>query len=334
VRAGWTYCNNCRLNLTVPISAGTLRETQKELSARAARSSRAARNASSTSAAAQQSSPTINRTQEIIVSVAVLAVVLAILVAVGFVIRYFIITRGGASVAQGTSAPGATPNATDANANMARIEGGSFTMGRDDGEANERPSHRVTVTPFLIDKFEVTCEEYQRFVDDKHHRAPQGWKNNHFPQGAERLPVTGVSFSDAQAYARSVGKRLPTEEEWEFAARGADDKLYPWGNDWRAGEANLADGGAGRLAIVGAYSNGCTHAAVCDLIGNAWEWTASRYALYGNAAKSAKPATRQMVIRGGCYLNTSKATATFRRGWDAEGSDYTQTGFRCASDLK
>jgi serine/threonine-protein kinase len=333
VRAGWSHCNNCRLNLTIPVSAETLHETQKELSARAARSGRAARNAPSTGASAQTATPAINRTQAIIVSVVVLAIVLAVVVAIGYGIRYFIRTRG-ASVAQGTSAPGATPNATDASANMARIEGGSFTMGRDDGEANERPSHRVTVAPFLIDKFEVTCEEYQRFVDDKHRRAPQGWKNKHFPQGAERLPVTGVSFSDAQAYASWASKRLPTEEEWEFAARGTDDRLYPWGNEWRAGAANLSGGGASRLAEVGAYSNGCTPAGVCDLIGNAWEWTASRYALYGDAAKNQKSATRQMVIRGGCYLNSSKATATFRRGWDAEGSDYTQTGFRCASDLK
>jgi serine/threonine-protein kinase len=338
VRAGWSHCKNCRLSLTAPISAEILGEARKELSAleaRGARVSSTARNASTSGATTPSTSPTTsNRTRAIIVSITALAAALATVVAIGFGISYFLRVRGVVNVTQGAGVASAPPNAADATAVMARVEGGSFTMGREDGDSNERPSHRVTVAPFLIDKFEVKCEEYQRFVDDKHYRAPQGWTNNHFPPGAELLPVTGVSFSDAQAYARWAGKRLPTEEEWEFAARGTEGRFYPWGNDWRAGVANLADGGAGRLIEVGAYRDGCTPAGVCDLIGNAWEWTASRYALYGNEAINAKSATRQMVIRGGCYLNTSKATAAFRRGWNAEGSDYTQTGFRCARDLK
>ncbi|MDT7540238.1 MAG: serine/threonine protein kinase, bacterial [Acidobacteriota bacterium] len=327
MRAGWTYCKNCRLSLTVPIRAETLREARRELSARANRAARA-----NATASGPVGRTTQIKNARLLVVAAIAFVSVAALV---FELRRVILTRGDrAGVATSDGKQIATPDSLDMTAKMARIEGGTFTMGREDGDANERPSHRVTVASFLIDKFEVTCEEYQLFVDKMHQSAPQGWKGKHFAQGAARLPVTGVSYSDAQAYARWVGKRLPTEEEWEFAARGTEGRLYPWGNEWRAGAANLADGGESRLVEVGSYRDGCTPAGVCDLIGNAWEWTASRYAPYVNTTKNAKSAATKMTLRGGCYLNTVKATATFRRGWDAEDSNYLQTGFRCASDLK
>src|SRR5688572_1012757 len=121
---------------------------------------------------------------------------------------------------------------------MAYVPGGDFTMGRDDGDEYERPAHLVTVKPFFIDLNEVTNEDYEKFVKEKGYQPPASWKTGTYPEGAGRLPVTGVNWEDANAYAAWAGKRLPTEEEWEFAARGADGRTYPWGNEWQPGQAN------------------------------------------------------------------------------------------------
>lgn len=113
---------------------------------------------------------------------------------------------------------------------MAYVPGGEFTMGRDDGDEYERPAHRVTVKPFFVDLYEVTNEDYAKFVKATNYRAPSAWGMGFQPRES-RKPVTGVTWDDANAYAKWAGKRLPTEEEWEFAARGTDGRLYPWGNN-------------------------------------------------------------------------------------------------------
>src|SRR5215510_14803167 len=119
---------------------------------------------------------------------------------------------------------------------MAYVPGGEFRLGRDgdDVEVNEKPAHPVTVAPFFIDLTEVTNEQYQKFVDVRGHTPPPVWQGNHFPVDANNLPVTDVTWEDVKAYAEWVGegRRLPTEEEWEFAARGTDGRIYPWGSEW------------------------------------------------------------------------------------------------------
>jgi serine/threonine-protein kinase len=218
---------------------------------------------------------------------------------------------------------------------MVYVPGGTFTMGRDGGDDAERPPHQVTVTPFFIDTHEVTNEDYEKFVKATSHRPPPTWKKGSFPSGAERQPVTGVTWDDANDYARWVGKRLPTEEEWEFAARGSEGRMYPWGNDWRQGSAN-ANGAAQSMADVGAHK-GPSPFGTYDMVGNAWEWTASNFKAYpGRGLPGSQPTGDLRVIRGGCYESTKDyATTTYRAGWPARGaSTYDQTGFRCAKDIE
>jgi serine/threonine-protein kinase len=217
---------------------------------------------------------------------------------------------------------------------MVYVSGGEFTMGSDDGDVNERPSHKVVVKPFFMDRYEVTCEDYQRFVSATGHRAPKSWVNGHYPDGAGRLPVTGADWDDASAYARWMGKRLPTEEEWEFAARGEDERRYPWGNEWRRGLANAdADGKAQKgMTEVGEY-RGESPFGVLDMVGNAWEWTASDWRAYpGGRLNKSYPGDLK-VIRGG-YWDSPKerATTTYRSGFPARGSASPNTSFRCTRD--
>jgi serine/threonine protein kinase len=238
--------------------------------------------------------------------------------------------------------PPPTPATPVAPAGMVYVPGGELRMGRDEGDEYERPAHTVTVKPFFMDQTEVTNEQYQRFIDATGHPAPPAWKGTRFPADVEKLPVTDVTWEDAQAYAKWAGKRLPTEEEWEFAARGTDGRLYPWGNEFRADFANVAAAPSEkrRLAPVGQFAQGVSPFGVLDLSGNAWEWTASDYTAYPGGTLPTIPAGYEnlKVIRGGSYAGPSeRATATARRGWPATRGnlslDYTQTGFRCAQDV-
>ena len=219
-------------------------------------------------------------------------------------------------------------------AGMAYVPGGTFTMGRKEGDEAERPEHGVTVKPFFIDTYEVTNEDYEKFVEATSHRPPTSWKNGSFPSGTARKPVTGVMWDDANAYAKWAGKRLPTEEEWEFAARGTDGRIYPWGNDWQQGLAN-ANSANQTMADVGAYK-GTSPFGAYDMVGNAWEWTASNFRAYpGGRLPANQPGGELKVIRGGSYESTKEfATTTYRTGWLARGArTCDQTGFRCAQDV-
>src|SRR5438874_4140331 len=155
-------------------------------------------------------------------------------------------------------------------------------MGRNDGPPTEAPAHPATVTPFFMDKTEVTNAEYAHFVRESNHAPPESWGGIKPPVGQELLPVANVSYDDAIAFAAwrskrdGVTYRLPTEEEWEFAARnGEKDNLYPWGNSWEAGRAAIQESGVGAPQAVGTYPQGMNRWGVIDLCGNVWEWTSS-----------------------------------------------------------
>jgi formylglycine-generating enzyme required for sulfatase activity len=220
---------------------------------------------------------------------------------------------------------------------MLSIPGGVFEMGANSGDDYERPQHTVTVTPFLIDTYEVTCGDYERFLKaNPEYKSPPGWVNRTAPPGTVQRPVTGVHWYDASAYANWAGKRLPTEEEWEFAARGTTGWRYPWGNDWRADAANAGDSNARQFADVGSYPAGKGPFGTMDMIGNAWEWTSTEWKGYPGGPVPPDAPNELRVIRGGYWgSSAAKATTTFRRGWDARGAKtgYENTGFRCAADV-
>lgn len=230
-------------------------------------------------------------------------------------------------------------------AGMVFIPGGEFKVGREDGEENERPAHSIIVAPFFIDQTEVTNEQYAKFIEATGYLLPPSWQGKRFPVGADKLPVTDVTWADANEYAKWAKKRLPTEEEWEIAARGTDGRVYPWGSTWEDDLANVAkdETNTRQLAPVGTYLRGQSFYGAFDMVGNAWEWTASDYKEYAGGKPIQTPEGYQnlKVIRGCSYGCQAKlATATYRRGWPAtrqdmpEGAplDYKQTGFRCVQD--
>jgi formylglycine-generating enzyme required for sulfatase activity len=155
--------------------------------------------------------------------------------------------------------------------------------------------------------------------------------------------VTGVSWEDAVKFAKYVDKRLPTEAEWEFAARGDTDNLYPWGREWCADCANAANASK-QVEPVGWRARGASKFGVLDLSGNAAEWTADDYKAYPNG-KIAPPRSGQThlkVVRGGSFESTAvQATATARQGvpatprdWGADEPRYQGIGFRCARNVQ
>lgn len=221
-------------------------------------------------------------------------------------------------------------------AGMVFIPGGEFLMGNDQGDEYERPAHRVLVQPFFMDITEVTCEQYLAFIKNTGHRAPPQWTIGTYPAGAGDLPVTGVDWHDATSYAQWANKRLPTEQEWEFAARANDGRKYPWGNIWRAGAANAGESSPQRLMSVGTHLEGKTPSGLMDMIGNAWEWTASDMVAYPNGKLTRRHIGDLKVIRGGSWQEPPEQATTTYRGYlrKTGADDYSATGFRCAKDVK
>ena len=217
-------------------------------------------------------------------------------------------------------------------AGMAYVPGGDFLMGSDDAEELSRPAHFVTVRPFFIDRTEVTNEAYRKFVEATGYDPPPTWKDGAFVPGEEELPVTGVTWYDAAAYASWAGKRLPTEAEWEFAARGIEGRKYPWGNEWHPSLANV-DNAAKALRRVGEGTP--SPLGVFDLAGNAWEWTASDARAYPGSKEFPRSRLKLKIIRGGNFKsNSESAAATFRGFYGASGEkDYSSTSFRCVKDI-
>lgn len=216
---------------------------------------------------------------------------------------------------------------------MVFVPEGEFTMG-DDSEQYSRPSRKVKVKGFFIDVYEVTNEQYQRYIEATGARPPKGWSRKTFPKGKGRYPVTGVTWDDAVAFAKWRGMRLPTEEEWEYAARGSDGRKFPWGDEWVDGNANTLSAG---LVEVGKFP-GRSPFGLFDMAGNAWEWTSSDAGAYpGGEAFATKSSREEKVIRGGRFGATpDKVTVFFRRPYPVKGSPlgYRDLGFRCVKDTQ
>lgn len=201
------------------------------------------------------------------------------------------------------------------------IEGGTFQMGSTGGRDNEEPVHQVTVSGFWIQEHEVTNEEYQRF-DVKHS----------FPSGQERHPVVNVKWQEAMDYAGSRGGSLPTEAQWEFAARGTAGRTYPWGEAGPTCQLAHYSGCDPSLSIpVMSRPGGATPEGVYDLGGNVWEWTADWYGLYGASAATdpAGPSSgTPRVLRGGSFSNVDENLRGASRSNFDPDYDLDLSGFR------
>jgi len=229
---------------------------------------------------------------------------------------------------------------------MLAVASGTYTIGRNGSDADplEQPAHKVDLRSFYIDRTEVTNAAYKKFMDARNHKAPSNWTGGNFPPGQSDAPVTGVSWQDAADYAAWAGKRLPTEAEWEAAARGAEARIYPWGNKWRTGVANIgqkpdkltAEQYPSEVKPVGQYPDGASPVGAVDMIGNAWEWVADEIEVYPGNTESTltlTPGVTFRVIRGGAYDGSDKNDAAYR-GYLDGSKPYPKVGFRCAKDAK
>jgi len=235
---------------------------------------------------------------------------------------------------------GPTPSPTIAptgKADLVAINGGSFLMGRSSGPPQETPAHPVSVQAFQMDRTEVSNTEYASFVSQTNHAPPSHWAGNKAPFGQELWPVVNVSYDDALAFAAwrskrdSVSYRLPTEQEWEYAARnGEQGDLYPWGPTWKENAAVLKEA---TPVAVGSRAEGRNKWGVADLIGNVWEWTSSKASVYpGNSATVPSEVQDWITIRGGCYVSdpgrSDKPVTACMRDFVPASTKNTLLGFR------
>jgi formylglycine-generating enzyme required for sulfatase activity len=233
---------------------------------------------------------------------------------------------------------GKTVSAQSQDPSMVLVPSGEFTMGSPTGDVDERPPHQVYLDSFLIDKHEVTVGQYAEFLQQAGGNAPSDWKTMNQLSNKKR-PVSNVDWADAAAYCKWAGKRLPTEAEWEKAARGTDGRLYPWGNEPpTTRHANYGQSGSnnnGALSPVGSFEEGKSPYGVYDMAGNVWEWVSDWYDHdYYKASPQRNPEGPPTGgfkgIRGGSWNSSPRALRSADRYWDPPTfrSQYSP-GFRC-----
>ncbi len=250
------------------------------------------------------------------------------------------------------------------------IPAGDFLMGSDlkkdrRADTDEQPQHALSVSEFFIMRYPVTNAQYRQFVEAAGHRAALFWKNGEFPADRAGHPVVGVSYRDAIAFCRWAGEqtglplRLPTEPEWEKAARGPDGRLYPWGDQWEAGKCNTREAKLRGTTPVGQFSPaGDSPYGVAELGGNVQEWLANLYGAYPydpedgrellvhnldhdqllprlwdtgctSIPASLEAAQDKSVIRGGSWRESKLQSRCAYRSWAAPLHRSDDTGFRC-----
>jgi len=233
---------------------------------------------------------------------------------------------------------------------MVEIPAGTFLMGSTDNDNlardNEKPQREVYLDSYLIDKYPVTYSQYREFIEDKGYYQRRWWSDDGWEcleaqkrkserwdarLGIVRLwnnnrfnkpnsPVVGVTWYEADAFARWCGKQLPTEAQWEKAARGIDGRIYPWGDNFDPKRCNCwkseSPVGPRNTTSVGIYPTGASPYGILDMAGNVWEWCFDEY--QGNFSGR--------VLRGGSWLITPDSVRVAFRGWGVPGGGY---GFRC-----
>ena len=244
------------------------------------------------------------------------------------------------------------------------VPGGEFSMGASSldsrAETDEQPQHNVYLDDYWIDQTEVTNQSFAKFVDSTGYvtEAEQdGWSwdydgswiktkgadwrhpldANSSLQGRENYPVVRISWNDAAAYCRWAERRLPTEAEWEKAARGTDGRIYPWGNDSPNPDLLNFDRNIQDSVQVGSYSTGVSPYGVFDMAGNVWEWVSDWYTVdYYKSSPNSNPqgpgGGDGRAMRGGSWFLGGDAARASNREWGYQDASLWSTGFRCAMD--
>jgi rhamnose transport system permease protein len=248
------------------------------------------------------------------------------------------VAASGATVTTATG-PTATPAPTEMpkpDVEMVEVPAGPFIMGSDSADPDESPPHEVNLPTFYIDKFEATNNDFEMFATatgyqtEAEKAGKKNWRD--YALGKTNHPVVKVSWNDAMAFCKWMGKRLPTEEEWEKAARGTDERTYPWGNDFDTSRANVKLTGLRGTASVGSFSGASPYGAE-DMAGNVGEWTASPYLGYpGSTYKDPYYSEKLKVTRGAGWFDEAKqARCSDRNATDPIAAN-DDLGFRCAAD--
>ena len=241
---------------------------------------------------------------------------------------------------------------------MVFVPAGEFTMGDDSGGIGAKPAHHVSLDAYYIDKYEVTNAEYFSFwmtvgaensaftpVSYGEHVGIGDWPE--IAQEKPNYPVVGISWDAADAYAKWANKRLPTEAEWEKAARGTDERIWPWGNAFfvsirganvHANVWNGKDGYDNVLAPVGNYPTGASPYGVFDMGGNVWEWVADWFSeSYYHRSPSRNPTGPEVgsrrVVRGGSWANGPQLARCMTRMGHHPAIGTSFIGFRLAKDI-
>lgn len=228
---------------------------------------------------------------------------------------------------------------------MIRIPAGEFIRGSNDRHPDEGPQHTASTGEYLIDKYEVTNLQYKAFIDATKHKSPKHFTNRTYSPGKADHPVVYVDWADANAYCKWAGKRLPTDIEWEKAARGEDGRTYPWGNDFHIDYANTPQRWKelkqeGDTMPVGAFEKGLSAYGLYDTSGNVWEWTSSDYAPYpGNTRLNENYDESYKTLKGGSWWDCTFykcgiSAPVYNRSFFLKTTKNNSFGFRCAMDAE
>ncbi len=196
-----------------------------------------------------------------------------------------------------------------------------------------------------MERCEVSNREYAEFIRATNRAQPGNWRNLDPPPDTENLPVTHVNFQDAVDYCAWRGRRLPTEEEWEYAARGANAGtpearlfLYPWGDEWENRRANTLESRLGHTQLVTANPTGASPFGVLNMAGNVYEWTATDFNHYpGNDQRTPRQRGYEgiyPIVRGGAFDFPKELAMTTTRVWVRPTDKGPRLGFRCAASVK
>jgi len=234
----------------------------------------------------------------------------------------------------------------DANSEMAYFSEGEFVMGspKTIGKKNEYPEHKVYLNAFYLDRYEVTFSDFEKYLASnlKKHPTITGWIDRKARQNMLKKPIFGLQWKRCRNYCSWREKRMPTEAEWERAARGIENRIYPWGNEkpdkTRANFGNCCFIQRGNvLAEIGHFKNGVTPRGIFDLGGNVAEWVSDWYdkkyyekSPYKNPLGPEKG--KYHVIRGGAWNSLPMYLRSASRYGDSDAKDYYGIGCRCAKD--